>query len=437
MRQKSIFLALSALLVIAWGLLLFVTYRQGGTMLFYAAEGVTLVTLLFLIYFYRKVIKPLDTIAMGMNLLREQDFSSRLSPVGQREADRIVEIFNRMMEQLKDERLRLREQNHFLDLLVNASPMGVIILDFDERITMMNPAAKNIIGQGDNCMGARLCDIKTPLMKEIAAVPQEQTRTIRLNGTAVYSVSRLSFRDRGFAHPFVLLELLTEELHKAERNAYEKVIRMIAHEVNNTMGGITSTLQTAGMMMKTITADTLNEDSADIVEALDVCEERGYMLAQFITRFAEVVKIPQPQRQPYDLNESARYCARFMQKLCGEHDIELRLRLADGTVPVYIDVALFEQVLVNIVKNAVESIGYGGFVEISTSNNPASIVIADNGHGVAGDVSRQIFTPFFTTKSNGQGIGLMFTREVLSAHGCLFSLETGEDGITRFTIRWS
>lgn len=82
--------------------------------------------MLYLILFYRKIVKPMNTIGSGMELLREQDFSSRLSHVGQQEADRVVNVFNRMMEQLKNERLRLREQNHFLDLMINASPWELL-----------------------------------------------------------------------------------------------------------------------------------------------------------------------------------------------------------------------------------------------------------------------------------------------------------------------
>lgn len=123
-----------------WTILLVLTLKERGA-LFYIGEGVITFSLVFLVYFYRKVVKPLDIIGNGMELLREQDFSSRLTPVGQKEADRIVLVFNRMMEQLKDERLRLREQNHFLDLLVSASPMGVVILTLDGHISMLNAAA--------------------------------------------------------------------------------------------------------------------------------------------------------------------------------------------------------------------------------------------------------------------------------------------------------
>lgn len=140
MRLRTLFFLLGLLLILAWSILLFFTLNT-KSMLLYVGEGVISFSLIVLFYFYRKVVKPLNSIASGMDLLREQDFSSRLASVGQAEADRIVEMFNRMMDQLKNERLRLREQNHFLDLLINVSPMGVIILTFDEQISMLNAAA--------------------------------------------------------------------------------------------------------------------------------------------------------------------------------------------------------------------------------------------------------------------------------------------------------
>ena len=115
MKLKFFFLFLALLLVSVWGLIFFIMPLEEVGWMFYCVEGIITFCLLYLFFFYQKVVKPLDSIANGMDLLREQDFSSRLSPVGQREADRIVLVFNRMMDQLKDERLRLREQNHFLD----------------------------------------------------------------------------------------------------------------------------------------------------------------------------------------------------------------------------------------------------------------------------------------------------------------------------------
>ncbi len=117
--------------------------------------------------------KPLNSIGSGMELLREQDFSSRLSPVGQYEADRIVNVFNRMMEQLKNERLRLREQNNFLDLLIKASPMGVILTTLDEDLSEPEPdGAENAGCPSGRCLGQKMNEIDSPLAAELANVPK-------------------------------------------------------------------------------------------------------------------------------------------------------------------------------------------------------------------------------------------------------------------------
>lgn len=433
MRLRYLFLIFVGLLSVVWVLLLLQTPLHNST-IFYITEGVTLACLLFLLYFYRKVVKPINSIANGMELLHEQDFSSKLSSVGQPEADQIVIIFNRMMMRMKDERVRMREQNHFLDLLINASPMGVVILDFEQRITTINPSAKRFLAAGENVIGQRLQDIGSPLAREIEKIENESTETVRLNGANVYHCSRLSFRDRGFAHPFILIEQMTEEVHRAEKNAYEKIIRMIAHEVNNTMGGITSTLDSATEVLQTMTPETLQNDADELCSVMKVCEERGYNMSRFITRFADVVKIPAPMLKNCNLNDCVEGCRRFLEQMCREKNITLRLMLSKENINVNIDTTLFEQVLVNIIKNSIESIGENGEISITTSNSPASIVITDNGRGIDKETERHLFSPFFTTKADGQGIGLIFIREVLGNHGCRYSLRTDDDNLTRFTI---
>lgn len=433
MRLRYLFLIFVGLLSVVWILLLVQTPLHNST-IFYITEGVTLVCLLFLLYFYRKVVKPINSIANGMELLHEQDFSSKLSSVGQPEADQIVTIFNRMMMRMKDERVRMREQNHFLDLLINASPMGVVILDFEQRITTINPSAKRFLAARENVIGQRLQDIGSPLAREIEKIENESTETVRLNGANVYHCSRLSFRDRGFAHPFILIEQMTEEVHRAEKNAYEKIIRMIAHEVNNTMGGITSTLDSATEVLQTMTPETMQGDAGELCSVMKVCEERGYNMSRFITRFADVVKIPTPVLKSCNLNDCVEGCRLFLEQMCREKNITLHLLLSTENIPVNIDTTLFEQVLVNIIKNSIESIGENGEISITTSNSPASIVVTDNGRGIDKETERHLFSPFFTTKADGQGIGLIFIREVLGNHGCRYSLRTDSDNLTRFTI---
>ena len=429
MKLKYLFYILAFVLVLLWGVVLtLVTEKYGWK--FYVIEGIVTFSLFYLVYFYRKVVKPLNSIAGGMDLLRAQDFSSRLSSVGQREADRIVSIFNRMMDQLKEERLRLREQNHFLDLLISASPMGVIILTFDEKISMANQAALKFLGEvsEEEVMDKSMDELTGALSDELARIPKETVVTVRLSDSQIYRCSRLSFIDRGFAHPFYLIESLTSEVMKAEKKAYEQVIRMIAHEVNNSVAGIASAMDTVDDVLQTM------EETEDLREMLKVCIERSYGMSRFITNFADVVKIPEPQLEEACLNGRVEACKLLMENICQGRDIALKMELCEENPVVLMDTPLFEQVLINIIKNAAESIGEGGEVVIRTSLSPLMLEVGDNGKGISKEVESRLFTPFFSTKPNGQGIGLIFIREVLMKHGCTFSLRTYPDGITRFRI---
>ena len=409
MRIKGFFGILVFLLLVLGGGLLFLSSRL-NMIYFYIGEGLVLFILCYLPFFYRKIVKPLNSIGSGM------------------EADRIVNVFNRMMEQLKNERLRLREQNNFLDLLIKASPMGVILTTLDEDLSELNPMAQKMLGvRQEDVLGKKMNEIDSPLAAELANVPKGETATVRLNDSNIYRCTHSSFIDRGFQHPFFLIESLTDEVMKAEKKAYEKVIRMIAHEVNNTTAGITSTLDTVEQALST------EEGMDDICDVMRVCTERCFSMSRFITRFADVVKIPEPTLTLVDLNDLAFTCKRFMEGMCTDRNIKLRLEIDETLKEVKMDASLFEQVLVNIIKNAAESIEKDGEIIVRTLS-PAIVEVVDNGKGISKEVEAKLFSPFFSTKPNGQGIGLIFIREVLMRHGCTFSLRTYADGLTRFRI---
>jgi signal transduction histidine kinase len=283
----------------------------------------------------------------------------------------------------------------------------------------MNPAAREML---------------SPSIEEaIHALPLGETTTVRIpGGPSTLRLSHLSFPDRGFQHPFFLIESLTSEIRLAEKAAYERVIRMIAHEVNNSVAGIIG---------------SLTGDEA----------ERLTALSSFVSRFAEVVKIPQPQLQLCDLSEEVEACRPFLENLCTQAHVHIDFHLTDEAVPVHLDTVLFQQVLINIVKNAVESIGKAtgsclasdqrssgrvsgnatqGLVTLEVTT-PATLTITDNGHGIPPAIAKNLFTPFFSTKPQGQGLGLLLIRDILTSHHCTFNLLTDpEDHLTRFTIQF-
>ena len=429
MKLRGYFYILTLLLLAIFG---FVFYESLQAMSWKTAVVTVLMiaTLVYLILFYQKVVHPMQSISNGMDLLREQDFSSRLRSVGQHEADKVVAIFNKMMGQLKKERLRLREQNHFLDLLIKASPMGVMVLDFDGCVTELNPAAFKIMGVNhlDEVKGKQLSELKETLQIDLTDIPMHETRTISLHDGTVYKCTLESFIDRGFPRPFYLIESLTDEVRRAEKKAYEKVIRMIAHEVNNTTAGITSTLDTVQEELKTL------PEAQDMREAMQVCIDRSFSMSDFITNFADVVKIPKAVLSPVNLNELIKSMARFMEVMCLKRNIKLTF-IPDEAIPMLqLDASLFEQVLLNIIKNSVESIEQDGEIILTTNAQKQSLEIADTGKGISKDIESKLFNPFFSSKPMGQGLGLLFIREVLSQHDCSYSLRTYEDGLTRFVV---
>lgn len=425
MRVSWIF---SLIILILAGAVVALMLIDSGTVVYKLIWGVALLGILLLVVFYRNVMRPLRTIANGVDLLRAQDFSSRLSHVGQREADRIVDMFNGMMTSLKQERLKLREQNHLLDLLVDVSPMGIITLSNDGRITGANRAAARFLDfdTAKGMTGLSPEEINSSLAHMLCGLKDKEIRVVRLNDSMVYRLSRLSFMESGMSHPFYLIEKLTDEVMKAERKSYEKVIRMMAHEVNNSLAGIISVMETAEEEIQ----------DSDMREALTACEDRCRDMGAFITKFASAVKIPEPTKRNVDLTELLRSRLPLFESICTATGSSLTMSIPDTETPVFIDPVLIEQAVTNIVKNAAESAGEGGQVEINIEGPGARLVITDNGPGISAEAAEMLFTPFFTTKDTGHGLGLLLVSEVLNSHGARFSLETGPDSLTRFRIKF-
>lgn len=400
-------------------------------------SGFAILSLILQWLLWRSVASPLHMVENGYALLLSQDFNSRLRDVGEYHADKVAQLFNRMASELKNERMRLSEQEGFLRQLVDVSPMGVVVLDFDNRITMMNRSFKemaNIPGTPESMEGESLYGADSELMEEIKKIKEGANSIVRLSDTCIYRVSRLSFMEMGFRRPFILVESLTDEIVKAERSAYEKVIRVISHEVNNTMGGVSSILD--------MISETSDDEEMHLV--IESGEERCRSLSRFIRNYAEVVKLADPVVSRRDINEEILRPARFLKTIVGDN-IKLKYHLAGHELNVKVDSLMWEQVMINLVKNAAESVSekmkenpsHDGQVIVSTYEDKRRAVcveVADNGKGIDLETSKKLFTPFFSTKSNGQGIGLTLVSEILSRHGCRFSLRTGSDGFTRFRI---
>jgi two-component system, NtrC family, nitrogen regulation sensor histidine kinase NtrY len=381
--------------------------------LLFAIEALFVLSIAISARLVRALFLPIDILRTGAELLAERDFTSHFAPVGQPEFDTLVDVYNRMAERLREERLAAEEQHQLLEKIVEASPAGIVICDFDGNIARANPAAERLL---------------TPeLRTELATVAPGESRMVVNRGARRVRVHRAEFRDRGFAKSFFVIEELTEELRLSEKAAYEKLIRMMSHEVNNSVGAVRSLLESLLSYAPQVGTD----DRDDFTNALTVASARMDALNRFMAAFAEVVRIPPPTKAPTNVAELVERVAALLRPELTQRSITLQLALDDrGAFDV--DASQLEQVVLNIFRNAIDAVARDGTLFVTLRDGV--LAIGDSGPGIADSVRAELFTPFFTTKRDGRGLGLTIVQEILANHALAFSLENRPGGGAEFRI---
>lgn len=424
MKLRTKYILFVAILHLITLVLTYFIFRE-NKVLFIASEAFILLSLWIAWSLYRQLLQPLKTIMQGVDVIKEKDFTVKFPLTGKYEMDQLINVFNHMMEQLKTERIRQEQQHFFLEKLIYTSPTGIIILDYDHNVQQINPKALQLLGI-ENMADAP----SHPIFQQLLQLHSGESRTISLTGIATYKLQKSHFIDRGFPRHFVMIEELTVEILAAEKKVYEKVIRMMAHEVNNTIGPVNSIMQST-LKVQALWADPQHHILRD---ALEVAIGRNQNLNVFMRNFADLVKLPEPDKKQIDLHTLLLSVKRLMEMKAMERNVQLQMNLQPGTFMLMADEQQMEQAIINIVKNSIESIDNTGTITFSTSRQ--QLVITDTGKGIAAADAEHIFSPFYSTKRDGQGIGLTLVREILMNHGWNFSLRTIREKDTQFQIRF-
>jgi len=410
----------------------FLVLRQNRLWLL-AVEAVFALSLAAGIALLRGLRRGLEPLEEASRLLAESDFATRVREVGQPEVDRLIGVYNRMADALREERTKNQEQQGLLARILAVSPSGVVILDFEERVSFANPAALRLLGRGEGTLGGlRLGAVGTPLAAALASLAPDATVVVPLAGARRMRCRRGGFLDRGFTRSFLLLEELTEELRQSEKAAYEKLVRMMSHEVGNTVGAGRSLLESCLAYAGRLPTG----ERAEFENALAVAISRLVQLSEFTRGFADVVRLPPPRPGPCDLGVASRSIVTLLRPVADARGIRLELDVEEPAPVVAADRSQLEQVLVNVAKNALEAADSGGRVTIRVGRRGGRewLEVEDSGPGIPPDVAPQLFTPFFSTKEQGQGLGLTLVQEILRQHRCEFTLEGPPGGPTRFTV---
>jgi two-component system, NtrC family, nitrogen regulation sensor histidine kinase NtrY len=277
---------------------------------FIAAEILIIFSVILSWQLYTQLLQPLKTLLQGTDAIRDRDFNIKFLPTGKYEMDQLIDVYNAMMAQLRTERTQQEQQHFFLEKLIYTSPTGIIILDYDQNVQQLNPKALRLLGvEEKDILKKSIHELPSAVLREISKLSSGESKTINLNGAETYKLQKSHFIDRGFARYFIMIEELTAEILAAEKKAYGKVIRMMAHEVNNTIGPVNSILQS--------TLQT-RDNNTNINDALQVAMDRNNSLNLFMRNFAEVVRLPVPYKKTIDLHGMIRQLSQLMLLKAGE-----------------------------------------------------------------------------------------------------------------------
>ena len=429
MKLKTRYILFIIIIHLAFGVITVLIYPL-DRILFVICEAILIISLILSFVLIIPLFRPFKLLNAGIDSIADKDFSIKFLPVGNKELDKLIEVYNKMIDQLRLERTNVAEKHFFLQKMIDATPTGIIILGTGHEIESINPYAKNLLGVDLKRDIKEIHQLPQPWSSELLNINENDSAVIQINGINQYKCYKSNFLERGVKRDFYIIEELTKELLNAEKQSYEKVIRMISHEVNNSVGSVNSIIDSSIVHLQRLSS----EENNDFIDALAIAKERIFNLNTFTKKFADIVRIPPPEIQDCVIHEIITRVLFYFRKDFEEKNIKIVTEFAPNDLVVMFDPQQLELVLINIIKNAIEAIADEGIITIKTTTNPVVLNIANNGEAIPLEIQKKLFEPFYTTKRTGQGIGLTLIREILINHKAGFSLKTSEKGMTEFRI---
>jgi nitrogen fixation/metabolism regulation signal transduction histidine kinase len=365
------------------------------------------------------IVQPLRGLANVVESYRAGDYTvrGRRTARGDALGDLVGEI-NDLGRTLHEQRLRAMEATALLDKLVGAIDVAVLAFDGAHELRLANPAATRLLGvEAHGALGRTASDLA---LDEFLADP----RPTRVVGAVAgrsgrWQVTHGTFRESGLVQHLLIVADVREALRDEERLAWQRLIRVIGHEVNNSLTPIRSLAGTLrDMLQQGIGAGGGREE---MLEAAGVIADRTESLSRFLAQYSRLARLPPPRPRWVPV-------APLLARVAGldrVHAIEVR---SDAGLEALVDEDQLEQALINLVKNALESQGEAGgevVVTARASDDGLAIAVTDSGPGIANPDN--LFVPFFTTKPGGSGVGLALSRQIIEAHGGTLRLDNRSD----------
>ncbi len=366
----------------------------------------------------QRIVRPLQTLSNILAAIREGDYSirGRRAATGDALGEVMLEV-NDLGQTLREQRLGALEATALLRTVMGEIDVAVFAFDGNQRLRLVNRAGEKLLARPAMRLLGRTSDelgLASCLNRDDGAGPHTM-QMVFPGGVGRWDIRRSTFREGGAQHQLLVLTDLSQTLREEERTAWQRLLRVLGHELNNSLAPIKSV---AGSLADLLSRQPRPADwGDDMHRGLEVISSRADSLARFVESYSKLARLPQPRFEPLNLGELLRRVA----------SLETRLPVKVVSGPEMIiqgDSVQLEQLLINLVRNAVDaSLETSGGVELgwTQNNGQLELCISDEGPGLASTAN--LFVPFFTTKADGSGIGLVLSRQIAEAHGGTLTLE--------------
>jgi PAS domain S-box-containing protein len=367
-----------------------------------------------------RVASPLRTLANLLEAMREGDYSIRARGIKSDDAmGEVMQQVNMMSSTLRSQRLGAMEATTLLRKVMEEINVGVFAFDGEQKLRLVNRAGERLTGEpAERLLGK---DAVTLGLGEYLTGEAQQTIQRNFPGvTGRWNISRSTFREGGLPHQLLVVTDLTRPLREEELKAWQRLVRVLGHELNNSLAPIKSI---AGSLQSLLSRDPRPHDwEEDMHRGLTVIASRSEALSRFMSSYARLARLPPPTLAPVGIGE-------VIRRVVGL-ETRVAVDLTPGpNVTIQADCDQLEQLLINIIRNAADaSLETAGKVHVGWKRQNAHFLVwvRDEGPGLANTAN--LFVPFFTTKPGGSGIGLVLSRQIAEAHGGTFTLQNATDG---------
>ncbi len=362
-----------------------------------------------------RLIFPLQTLSNLMSAYREGDYSIRVRRSRHRDVlGHIFDDVNSLGDQLSGQRVKALDATNLLRKVMEEIEVAVFTFDQDQHLALVNRAGTDLLAQpAERLLGREAADLGLSAFLSGAA-----SRTVEWafpGRMGRWGLRRTGFRERGLPHQMLVLTDLSLQLREEERKAWRRLLRVLGHELNNSLAPIKSMASTLERMLSS--AQPLPDLREDMERGLGVIAARAEALNRFMVAYSKLARLPEPTKKPVSVNDLIRRVAGL------EHRGSVVVR-GGPAVTIQADADQLEQLLINLLRNAVDAVGVeDGNVGIHWSWDGCAleVTIEDDGPGLPDTAN--LFVPFFTTKPGGTGIGLALSRQIAEAHGGTLTLE--------------